>query len=241
MIKNNVRIKENITITDKANTIEYIVDGCFIENPEIGSGYMDYVPYFYDMVKEVAFAKYLIEGLEFEKDEDVYDAIHSDQEVMHLIDCLKTDNNILLILSTVKDKLEFEKQIVINNNRVIFESIARNSDAIENKVKEILDKESKRIDMETKALKTAEFLSKEQARQIEYANKVNEHFSPEETAELTRKMADANFDSSSIANAISEKYFKSEKHADNVKSIDTYKKNKESTKNVLADNKDKVE
>lgn len=239
MIKNNVRIKEDITIKDKANTIECIVDGCFMENPEIGSGYMDYVPYFYDMVEEIAFAKYLIEGLEFDKDENIYDTIHSDQEVMYLIDCLKKDYKVLRLLSVVDNKLEFEKQLIVNNNRAIFESIIRNSDSIENKVKEILDKESKRIDMETKALKATEFLSKEQARQIEYANKVNEHFSPEETAELTRKMADANFDSSSIANAISEKYFKSEKHADNVKSINAYKKNKESIKNVLSDSKDK--
>ena len=54
-------------------------------------------------------------------------------------------------------------------------------------------------------------------------------------------MADANFDSSSIADSISEKYFASEKHAENIKSINAYKKNKESIKNVLSDNKGKVE
>lgn len=235
MKKNNVKIKENISITDKGNVVEYIVNSCFIENTRIGSGYLDYVPYFYEMAIEIAFVKYLIDGLEFDEDEDIYDAVYNDTEITELLDILKSDRDVLSILEIVKDKLEYEKQMVINNNKVIFESIVRNSDSIENKVKEILDKETKRIVAETKALRSAERLSKEQIKQLEYANNVNEQFTPEETAEITRKMADVNFDPSSIADTISQKYFESAKHKENVKSIETYKKSKKTAKNVLAD------
>ena len=65
-IEKNVRIKKDITIYDLANVIETIVP-FIIRKDEDG---ITYTPYYKELGMNVGIAKYLIEGIEFEEDDD---------------------------------------------------------------------------------------------------------------------------------------------------------------------------
>ena len=87
------------------------------------------------------------------------------------------------------------------------------------KLNEMCEKETQRIEHETKALMEAERLSKAQTKQLEYLNAVNENFTPEERANLEKSMADKNVDMNDLLSTLADKYFMSDKHNDNIESL----------------------
>ena len=224
MNKKDVKIKDNITLADKIGVINKIVDYMFMEDKNIKNGYLNYVHYFYNMATITLIATNLIDGIEFEEDDDIYEIVNSDEELLDVVNRFKNSPDGFFIEEEVKELLDFRKQEVLNNNASIFNHILNDENSIENKVKEILDKESKRIIAETKALQSAELLSRAQKEQVEYMNKVNEYMTPEETAELTRKMTESNFDPYSVAEVVTEKYLNSEKHKQNMVKLNDHKK-----------------
>lgn len=113
MKKNNVRIKNNITLTDKINAINGIIS-CYFTNGE-------YTPYYSEMAETIAIVNYFLEGLEFEENEDVYTSVISDTEVMELIYMFNADRTnerkvIDFVRENVKDKVDFIKQQIIHNH-----------------------------------------------------------------------------------------------------------------------------
>lgn len=110
MKKNNPRIKENITMVDKANVIDSIVSSYFTDG--------EYTPYFVEMSTKIAVALYCMEGIEFEDDsvETIYDAIISDSEVMQIIEEFTATKEFDLILKYAGDKVDFLKEKMIHNH-----------------------------------------------------------------------------------------------------------------------------
>lgn len=83
MNKNNLKIKENITIIDKINAINVIVDAHFTYDKK--SGRLEYTPYYNEMANVIAIARHFIEGVEFEEDDLVYSLAMNDEELKSLV------------------------------------------------------------------------------------------------------------------------------------------------------------
>lgn len=238
MKKNNVRIKENITLVDEVRVINDIVDKCFLVDND---GFAKFVPYYRESAIMASIADFLIEGLEFDEKENILESIVGDKEIESIIAIFKETDDFKFIMDNVLEMIDYRKTETLQNNSILFKHMLRGNDTVDNKVMEVLEKESLRLDAETKALKSAEFLSREQAKQIEYANKVNESFTVEETTEITKKMAENNFDPYKIAEIITDKYLESDKRKENVIKLNDHKKKaaKKSTKKTDSENVDK--
>lgn len=130
MLKDNMRIKESITLQDKINAIETIVSFYFMDG--------DYTPYYKDEGEISAVIRNFIDGIEFEKGESVFAAYYNDEDLRKLVNVFilkpvfedtddeeekKTQDSIRecynmmeIIREYVKDKVEFEKQKYLHAN-----------------------------------------------------------------------------------------------------------------------------
>ncbi len=82
MLKENLRIKENITIADKVAAIESIVSSCFHGG--------DYTPYYIEIGRVIAIASYFITGYELEGDETIYECATTDPDMRNLVSYFST-------------------------------------------------------------------------------------------------------------------------------------------------------
>ena len=130
MLKDNMRIKESITLQDRINAIETIVSFYFMGG--------DYTPYYKDEGEISAVIRNFIDGIEFEKGESVFAAYYNDEDLRKLVNVFilkpvskdtddeeekKTQDSIRecydmmeIIREYVKDKVEFEKQKYLHAN-----------------------------------------------------------------------------------------------------------------------------
>lgn len=130
MLKDNMRIKESITLQDRINAIETIVSFYFMDG--------DYTPYYKDEGEISAVIRNFIDGIEFEKGESVFSAYYNDENLRKLVNMFilkpvfedtddeeekKTQDSIRecynmmeIIREYVKDKVEFEKQKYLHAN-----------------------------------------------------------------------------------------------------------------------------
>lgn len=130
MLKDNMRIKESITLQDRINAIETIVSFYFMGG--------DYTPYYKDEGEISAVIRNFIDGVEFEKGESVFAAYYNDEDLRKLVNIFilkpvfkdtddeeekKTQDSIRecydmmeIIREYVKDKVEFEKQKYLHAN-----------------------------------------------------------------------------------------------------------------------------
>lgn len=131
MKKTNLRIKENITLQDKINVVESIVEDYFRGGK--------YTPYFAPISKIVSIATYFIEGYELEEGDNLYTICVTDGDMKRLIETFigkyAVNNDIMAeVNSYVEDKVDFMKSYIIHENpdlstiveaaNVIIESLA---------------------------------------------------------------------------------------------------------------------
>lgn len=109
MIKNDVRIKENITLEDKVNAIESIASSYFSGG--------SYTPYYSEMAKVIAIFTYFVKGIEFEEDERIYSSVMSDDELISLLTSFRASDDWQFVISNVYDKVEFMKQEKIHSHK----------------------------------------------------------------------------------------------------------------------------
>lgn len=130
MLKDNMRIKESITLQDRINAIETIVSFYFMDG--------DYTPYYKDEGEISAVIRNFIDGIEFEKGESVFSAYYNDEDLRKLVNMFilkpvdkepeseedkRIQNSIRelydmmeVIREYVADKVEFEKQKYLHAN-----------------------------------------------------------------------------------------------------------------------------
>ena len=130
MIKDNMRIKESITLQNRINAIETIVSFYFMDG--------DYTPYYKDEGEISAVIRNFIDGVEFEKGESVFAAYYNDEDLRKLVnifilkpvfedtddeeekktqDSIRESYNMMeIIREYVADKVEFEKQKYLHAN-----------------------------------------------------------------------------------------------------------------------------
>lgn len=125
MRKKKLKIKDTITMVDKVNAIEAIVNSAFDED---GS----YTPYYVDIKKVEVIVDYFLEGIEFADNEYTYEVAINDKDVNKLVSrffynieesdkAMKENEKNAEYISIMNDvmanagnKIEFIKQEVIN-------------------------------------------------------------------------------------------------------------------------------
>lgn len=118
MIKENMRIKENITLMDKIDAVESIVSSYFQNG--------DYTPYYAEMAEIIAVVTYFIEGITLEDDDNIYDLYEKDDELHNLVDQFIPKNisvtqftpkNEMMrwVRNNVHDKVTYIKENVIHS------------------------------------------------------------------------------------------------------------------------------
>lgn len=117
MRKNNVKIKDNITIVDEISAIQSIVEYYFTDN--------EYTPYYADMAKTTAVAQNFLDGVEFEAEDYVYECVMTNDDLYKCVNkflvssAIKSDaqyyNRMERVMNQVEDIVEFKKQKLIHN------------------------------------------------------------------------------------------------------------------------------
>lgn len=117
MKKNNVKIKDNITIVDEISAIENIVAYYFTDD--------EYTPYYAEMGKVTAVAQNFLSGVEFDTKDYIYELVMTNEDLYKCVNKFlvpsvsKSDaqyfNCMERIMKQVDDIVEFEKQKLIHN------------------------------------------------------------------------------------------------------------------------------
>ena len=232
-IEKSVRIKKDITIYDLANVIETIVP-FIIRKDEDG---ITYTPYYKELGMNVGIAKYLIEGIEFEEDDDILDEISNNKKLSELIAQFSTINpkDYSFIMNNVTDIVEQKKQ----------EYSAPDFSDIKERLLKSIEQEQMLNNLNIKLAKKQNTILSQQAKVNEYQMKVMESMTPEEVAELNKKLVSGEFNVDKVAEMTVQKYLDSEIHkknekelidaqAEKITELSKYKAEHD-TRNVLAD------
>jgi len=220
-LEKELNVKEKLSVSEYLRFVNGLVD--------INFNGTEYRPDYATIYTNAIIADNCIDGVEIEEITlDVAEEIEANEDLIEKVKKVKDTDYYRNAVYDSSARVEFAKQMAVSNNS-----------AIEMKLMEILEKEADKLEQEIKTNDYAEKLVKVQTEQIEYANKVQEQFSPEEQAEITRKMADSDFDMNKVADIISEKYFSSTKHDEKLQEV-VDAKNKEITKYKAAHDEQNV-
>lgn len=142
MIKNNPKIKENISMLDQINAIKSIVSSCFTEL----NGTIEYTPYYQRTAEFNAIAMNFLEGITFEDKDSIF-TIENDKEIFDLVkkfyynieEQAENENeenyeyiNIMnFVESNVTKIVEFEKNKIIHRNEKLEDKIALGIESVE--------------------------------------------------------------------------------------------------------------
>lgn len=147
MIKNNPRIKENITIIDKIEAIESIVSSYFTKDSE-DENVTEYTPYYSEIAEVYAIVSNFLEGIEIE-DNDTEDTFMKDNDVFTLIkkfyynveesDDAKKENEdnfiyisaMNFVKSNVNEIVELKKQQLIHGDDKFRHKLALGCESVE--------------------------------------------------------------------------------------------------------------
>ena len=77
MKKKNIRIKNNITFIDQIAAIDMVVNSAFTDGK--------YTPFFVRKTLIESIVVHFIDGIEFDENESIYDAVFLDQEILDLV------------------------------------------------------------------------------------------------------------------------------------------------------------
>lgn len=206
-IEKNVRIKKDITIYDLANVIDTIVP-FIIRKDEDG---ITYTPYYKELGMRIGIAQYLIEGIEFEPDDDVLVEITNNKKLSELINQFSSisPKDYSFILSNVTDIVEQKKQ----------EYSAPDFSDIKERLLKSIEHEQILNNLNIKLLKKQNTILSQQAKANEFQMKVMESMTPEEVAAMNKKFMSSEYTINDIAEMAVEKYLNSEIHKGKEKEI----------------------
>ena len=254
MKKIDPQIKNDFTLKmqDEIDAIEMITDMFFrdIEDDD-GNITTKYTPYLEKIGQVNAIVRYFLTGIEFEKGEDVYDAVMEDKDIEPLVmkfmipygekitNPTREQKIMGQIMDKVYDMVEFRK------NSILFKIQNESNAILTYKILELIEKEHEKTEKEIEATENLNNWINEQRKQQEELNAL---ISPEMQKEFIEKF-DVNAMTESIYNKISE----SDLHKRNQEVVELTRKNRElqniitaqdafgkreSARNVLADKKD---
>lgn len=117
MVKNNVKIKDSITILQEIPVIESIVSYYFTDG--------EYTPYYAEMAKITSIAQYFLDGVKFEEDDYIYELVMQNEDIYKCVkkflvpSMSKAESQyyelMTRIMEQVDDIVDFKKQKMIHN------------------------------------------------------------------------------------------------------------------------------
>ena len=204
-----VKIKENITIYDLANVIETVVS--FIIRKE--NGEIKYRPYYKELALNIAIIQYLIDGIEIEKDDDTDSILSGINEHYQILEALnyfvQSSDHYNFIMDNVKDIVEQKKQ----------EYSAPDFSDIKERLLKSIEQEQMLNNLNIKLAKKQNTVLSQQSKANEYQMKVMESMTPEEVAELNKKLVSGEFNVDKVAEMTVQKYLDSEIHKGKEKEV----------------------
>lgn len=232
MTKTNLKVIDSITIEDKIDITNHLVNSYFTEKDD---GTIAYTPYMIDSALIISFFLYCVEGIEFDEDDNVYEIVCNDPELLNLYTTtLSSDPNdsknpsanlikmINTIMNDVSDMVEFRKQQIIHNNPIL-----------NSKILDILDTQEQLENLRLEIATNENKLLQQQIKQNSYSEEVLSYMSPEETATLNRKMLNEDIDFNKLAEIVTERYLKDRKgNIVDMKSIPAKSKRKKTNSNA---------
>ena len=182
---NKLKLKDNITLREKALVVEYVSRAQFTTTE---SG-MLFTPYVQEYAEVGAFVRYFMEGYELEgeeKDTEIYEAVMSDeQHRLDYNDALTQGPLVLSIRRYISEKCKFEQERVIS-----FEQNATLL-SVADKLNDLTEKETVRTSQEIEAIKTVEEMAKKVDVYTQYMNEVNALLTPTQQAKIAKKWANS--------------------------------------------------
>lgn len=236
MKKTKARIKEHIQIHDEIHAIEYIANFYFTETEEG----MKYTPYYTRIAQVEAIVKYFIEGIEFEKDEDIYECACNDDDIRQLLKEFYASELFECIMKDVSDIVEYRKSENIAKAQSLI------SEVVAYKLLELTEKENKKLQLETETtIKLGKWLDDQKELnemippeiQKKFAENLDinavmesaiNHFENSKLHKLNKEIIELNKDRREKDNKISQMEIElaKDKQKDAVKNVLDYKKKK---------------
>lgn len=214
MTKTNIKVKNisEVTIEDRANAIEIMVNAYFHKNED---GEIEYTPYFRKVGQIIAIVKYFIEGVEFDENESIYNSAVNDNDVKLAVNKVLSCSEFNSLIDDVKDIVEYKKS----------ENIAK----LQNETISVLAyKLNTLIDSETEKTKSELEAYENFIQWIDEQRKLNSLITPEMQKEFAEKL-----DAESFVDTVIKKYSESEIHNKNKEIIESSKKIREQDKKII--------
>lgn len=234
MTKTNLKVKESLSMEEKVIITNYLADSYFMEKDD---GTIVYTPYMVDSALVIAFFLYCVDGIEFDEDDEIYEIVCNDSELLDVYTTTLSINPddsenpsanlvriINAIMNDVLDMVEFRKQQIIHNNPVQT-----------NKILEILNVQAQLEKLKLEIAENENKVLQQQIKQNSYSEEVLSYMTPEETAKLNKKMLNEDMDFNKLAELVTDRYLKVNKYKENIvnmKSTPSKSKRKKTTFNT---------
>ncbi|PWJ51110.1 hypothetical protein [Faecalicatena contorta] len=223
MIKNDVKIKKELSLSDKISAIEYISSSYFTEDE---NGKIQYTPYYAGIAQVNAIMKYFTDGVEFEDSEDIYEMVINDDSLRTFVDSFfvsgqntaapSNGQEILYeVMSTVADIVEYKKK----ENLAKLQS--ENSNILAYKQLKLMEKEEEKLQLEMDTTKKLD----------EWLN-VQKELNSVITPEMQQCFME-NFDVNDIMDTVINKYGESEIQKKNEELIEANRKIREQDNKII--------
>lgn len=223
MVKNDVKIKKELSLSDKINAIEYISSSYFTEDE---NGKIQYTPYYAGIAQVNAIMKYFTDGIEFKDSEDIYEIVINDDSLRTFVDTFfvsSQDNAapshgqevLYEVMSTVADIVEYKKK----ENLAKIQS--ENSIILAYKQLKLMEKEEEKLQLEVDTTKKLD----------EWLNTQKE-LNSVITPEMQQRFME-NFDVNDIMDTVINKYGESEIQKKNEELIEANRKIREQDNKII--------
>ena len=199
-INGEVKIKDNITVFDLADVIDTVVS--FIIRKDNNG--IKYTPYYKEIGYVIGVVRYLIEGIEIEEGDDIYSESNRNKEISNVLDTfnMKYPSKYEFIMTNVADIVEQKKQ----------EYSAPDFTDIKEQLKKSIAQEQALNDLNIKLAKKQNTLLSQQIKANDYQMKVMDSMTPEESAELNKKLLSGEYDINKVTEMAVKQYLESDIH-----------------------------
>lgn len=137
MIKNDVKIKKSLSLSDRIAITNIVVDNHFSENEVTGE--TNYIPYFRELSFINSFAEYVLDGVVFDEDNNIYESVIGDNELRDLYNDWTGTFDYIQISTDVDVMVEFKKQQLIHNKKSSLDNLLNTITDVVKKMDESLN------------------------------------------------------------------------------------------------------
>lgn len=151
-ISNEIKLKDKVSLDDKIKIVNTVVNSCFLNG--------EFTPYYKDYTLKMCFGLYILEGVEFEENEDIAELVEDRNELSELWRIWQDDSISWDLTQDINDIVDFKKKQLLNEN---------------NEINKLL------IDLVKEQIETVKL----QKKVLENTDKINGQYSKEEIMRIT--------------------------------------------------------